>query len=162
MIGNHFSWWDGFIAYHINRKILKKRFHVMMLEEQLRSRMFLSRAGAYSVRKGSRTVVESIKYTRELLQNKNNLVVIYPQGEIASIHQKPVRFEKGFSRFTSGAGQDFKVVFYAALMDYYSDRKPSLNIYLKEVEEDVEEIAGWFEDKYNEFLSECVSSQKPE
>ncbi len=41
VIGNHFSWWDGLFVGHANRKLFKKKFHVMMLEEQLRPRMFL-------------------------------------------------------------------------------------------------------------------------
>ncbi len=68
LIGNHFSWWDGFIANFLNIKVFHRKFHVMMLEEQLNSRRFLNKAGAYSIKKGSRSVIESMQYTVELAE----------------------------------------------------------------------------------------------
>ncbi|MCA1747958.1 MAG: hypothetical protein LC655_09695, partial [Bacteroidales bacterium] len=33
LIGNHFSWWDGFLALDINQRLFGRLFHIMMLEE---------------------------------------------------------------------------------------------------------------------------------
>jgi 1-acyl-sn-glycerol-3-phosphate acyltransferase len=33
---NHFSWWDGFFIDFVSRKLLKKNFYVIMLDEQLK------------------------------------------------------------------------------------------------------------------------------
>ncbi|MFP4526521.1 MAG: hypothetical protein ACLFNL_09025, partial [Bacteroidales bacterium] len=71
LIGNHFSWWDGFIANYLNMVVFKKRFHIMMLEEQLKPRMFLNKAGAYSIKKQTRDVVNTLNYTVELMKDKN-------------------------------------------------------------------------------------------
>ena len=161
MIGNHFSWWDGFIAGYINMKVLKKKLHIMMLEEELRPRMFLNRTGAYSIRKGSRDMLATIDYTAELLNDSNNLVVMFPQGEFQSIYQHPVTFGRGVQLISSRAGHEFQLLFYAALIDYFSSRKPSLNIYLQEFPAILSQSGASLESAYNEFLSACYKQQVP-
>lgn len=130
MIGNHFSWWDGFIALNINQRYFRKKFHIMMLEEQLRDRMFLNKAGAYSLNKGQRSMLETFSYTQELLSDPGNLVVMYPQGRIFSMHDQPYVFEKGWFRIIERLEQPVQLVFYYALVDYFSHRKPTMNIYV--------------------------------
>ncbi len=51
ILANHFSKWDGFIQYRINRILYRRKFHVMMLEEQLLKHPILRKGGAFSVRK---------------------------------------------------------------------------------------------------------------
>lgn len=161
LIGNHFGWWDGFIANLLNNYVFKRKIHIMMLEDQLSSRMFLNKAGAYSIKKGSRSIFESLTYTIQLLERKENLVVLYPQGEFESQYRRPVRFEKGIERIMKGAGPRIHLVFYAALADYFSHRKPSLSIYLKEVRLEIAPDARELECAYNEFLEGCVTRQQP-
>jgi hypothetical protein len=160
MIGNHFSWWDGFIANLINIRILHRRFHVMMLEDQLAGREFLNKAGAYSIKKGGRSAVESLRYTAELLQGDENLVVLYPQGEFQSLYTRRIKFEKGIQVIASQVNKDFHLLFYVALADYFSDKKPFLNIYLREVSRELALNAGELESAYNRFLDECILQQK--
>ena len=161
MIGNHFSWWDGFIAGLINQEIFRKKMHIMMLEEQLRRRMFLNKAGAYSIKKGSRDTLVSLKYTADLLGDLKNLVVLYPQGEFESAHQYPVTFEKGIEKISSFTENDFQLVFYAALTDYFSHRKPRLSIYLAEIPQSLSVSVTDLESAYNDFLRDCIDQQKP-
>jgi 1-acyl-sn-glycerol-3-phosphate acyltransferase len=130
MIGNHFSWWDGFLALQINQRLFGRRFHIMMLEEQLRARMFLNKSGAYSIRPGHRSMVETFAYTRELLSDPGNLVTMYPQGKLYSMHDQPFVFEKGWYRIVERLEQPVQMVLYFALVDYFSHRKPTLNIYV--------------------------------
>lgn len=130
MIGNHFSWWDGFIALYINMKLFRRRFHILMLEEQLKERMFLNKSGAYSIRKGHRSMVETFSYTRSILADPGNMVVMYPQGKIFSIHDHPFTFEKGWFRILEKLERPVQLIFYHALVDYYSWRRPTLNIYV--------------------------------
>lgn len=130
MVGNHFSWWDGFLALHINMETFNRKFHIMMLEEQLEGRMFLNKAGAYSIKRGSRSMIESLNYTNELLTDPAHMVVMFPQGAIQSIHDQPQRFEKGWYRVIERLKTPVQFVFYHALVDYYSHRKPTLNISL--------------------------------
>ena len=160
MIGNHFSWWDGFIANLINIRMLHRRFHVMMLEDQLAGREFLNKAGAYSIKKGGRSAVESLRYTAELLQEDQNLVVLYPQGEFQSLYTRRIKFEKGIQVIASQVKKEYHFLFYVALADYYSDKKPFLNIYLREVSRELALDAGELESAYNRFLDECILQQK--
>ena len=162
LIGNHFSWWDGFIANLLNIKVFHRKFHVMMLEEQLSNRMFLNKAGAYSIKKGSRSVIASLQYTVDLLAREENLVVLYPQGEFESIYRQPVRFEKGISSIASRVQNKFQLLFYVALVDYFSHRQPSLGIYLLEVPQEIALNALGLESAYNAFFSECIMQQKSE
>ncbi len=152
LIGNHFSWWDGFIAYYLNDRLFRRIYHVMMLEEQLRDRMFLNKAGAFSIDKGKRSMVESLSYAADLLQTKDNLLVLYPQGKFQSIHHRPVQFEKGFVVILEKAAESgFQMIFYVALTDYYEYRKPMLHIYLKEVSYFAGMTADDLEAAYNAF-----------
>jgi len=160
MIGNHFSWWDGFIANLININILHRKFHVMMLEEQLAVRKFLNKAGAYSIKKGGRSAVASLQYTAELLQENGNLVVLYPQGEFQSLYTRQIKFEKGIQIIASQVKKEYHLLFYAALVDYFSDKKPFLNIYYREVSLELALNAGELESAYNRFLDECILQQK--
>ena len=160
MIGNHFSWWDGFIAYRLNDLFLHKKFHVMMLEEQLATRMFLNKVGAFSIKRGSRSVIESLSYASSLLYEPENLVVLYPQGTITSLHRRPVIFEKGTERIIDGASDKLMILFYVALPDWFSEKKPGLTIRVTEYPA-TDRSASALEEAYNKFFNECISKQLP-
>ena len=162
MIGNHFSWWDGFIANFINLRILHRKIHVMMLEEQLAGRKFLNKAGAYSIRKKNRSAFESLRYSAELLSGKDNLVVLYPQGEFQSLFLRPVSFGKGVKVIISYALNDFQLIFYAALPEYFSSKRPSLTIYYAEADRNLLQNPGALENEYNRFLESSVNQQRPD
>jgi 1-acyl-sn-glycerol-3-phosphate acyltransferase len=129
VIGNHVSWWDGFWVYYLNKRFLKKKLHVMMLESQLKHRRFLTRIGAFSIEPGSRDMVHSLNYSAHLLQQPGHLVVMYPQGEIASLSAGVLPFKNGVVQVIKKASIQ-QVLFYVALLDYFSHRKPVLTLYL--------------------------------
>jgi 1-acyl-sn-glycerol-3-phosphate acyltransferase len=133
IIGNHISWWDGFWVLCLNKKLLKKKLHVMMLEEQLEQRRFLAKFGAYSIQPNSRTVIETLNYTVDLLSDANNSVLLYPQGKFGSVVQNEFHFERGIE-FVLKKCPPVQLLFYAAFVDYFSNRKPTLYCYLKEIE----------------------------
>lgn len=158
LMGNHFSWWDGFFAYYLNMEIFHKQYHVMMLEEQLQKNRILNKIGAYSIQPGSRHIRESLMYTRDLLKDPQNLVVFYPQGKIESMHTQPLHFESGMEMILKGL-ENVQVVFYAALIDYFSQKKPGLNLYLNTYRG--ERTTEKLEEAYNSFLSQCKIRQTP-
>ena len=162
MIGNHFSWWDGFIANLINIKILHRKIHVMMLEEQLSGRKFLNRAGAYSIKKGSRSALESLRYSAELLSENINLVVLYPQGEFQSMFLRPVSFGQGVKIIHSYAVKEFQLIFYVALPEYFSHRRPCLTVYFAEADRGLLQNPWELENEYNRFLESSVNQKRPE
>jgi 1-acyl-sn-glycerol-3-phosphate acyltransferase len=157
LICNHVSWWDGFWVMFANLKVFHRTFHFMMLEEQLRKYSFFIKCGGYSVTKGHRSVIESIDYTIEILGAKENLVMLFPQGKIASVYEQSIHFERGLERILKAVHGTVQVVFVANLIDYFSTPKPSLFIYVQEwksMNTGIHQI----QDDYNVFYKECVAS----
>jgi 1-acyl-sn-glycerol-3-phosphate acyltransferase len=161
LIGNHFSWWDGFFAYYLNYSIFRRKFHVMMLEEQLAVRMFLNKAGAYSIKRGSRTVIDSLRYTASLLSGRDNLVVLFPQGQIQSQYRYPVKFERGIERIINSAEYDYPIIFYVAAVDWFSSKKPVLTFRLSEFVPERPVTHAAVEQAFNTHLEASLNKQIP-
>ncbi len=128
-----------------------------MLEEQLRKRMFINRCGAFSVRKDSRELIESVNYAVGLLDDPNTLVCLYPQGQIQSQYLGDLDFESGASWILRKSKADVQVWFCVGLVDYFGKPKPVIRFYLKEYEGDKTNEA--LEAAYNEFRNQCIKNQ---
>ena len=158
IIANHFSWWDGFFVVYLNYKLFHKKFHVMMLEEQLKKYRILSKAGAFSVDKKKRSVVESIDFCISLLDDPSNILLFYPQGEIQSSYHYPVKFETGLLKILQGTDSEFQMIFLVVLTDYFSNKRPVLTMNL--IEYKGQYSHDEIEEAYNDFLAKCIQSQK--
>jgi 1-acyl-sn-glycerol-3-phosphate acyltransferase len=156
LLSNHLSWWDGFWAMYVNLKLLKRRFHFMMLEEQLKRYSFFIHVGGYSVKNRARSLVESINYTAELLCDNRNMVLLFPQGRITSIYDQTFIFGKGVEYILRKVEGKVQIIFMANLVDYFSNEKPSLFIYLKEYKPS-EYKTEKIQEEYNRFYSECIT-----
>lgn len=157
LIANHVSWWDGFWAMYLKLKLLKRKFYFMMREDQLRKFRFFNYTGAFSVHKKSRETIETLQYASSVLKNSENMLLIYPQGKIRSLYDADFTFEQGIERILRSKENDIQVVFSANLVDYFSQPKPSLYIY-------VENYRGAFslrelEAAYRAFYRRCVKTQ---
>lgn len=159
MLGNHISWWDGFIAQYLNIEFFNRKLHIMMLEEQLEKRMFLNKTGAYSIKKGDRSAVESLNYTAELLKDPGNLLILFPQGKIHSMHDTPVTFEKGWFRIFRQLQDPVQVIFFITLIDYFSSRKPFLHLYLYDYDYTGKSLEAMSAD-FNNCMQKSVEHQK--
>lgn len=126
IIANHFSWWDGFFIALLNVEKFHKKFHVMMLEEQLKKNWFFQHTGAFSVRKNSKSIIESLSYSAELLQNPENLVTYFPQGRFESVNQGELHFEKGVEWLLKNLKNEVLVIFVANQVDYFEWARPHL------------------------------------
>ena len=131
LIANHYSWWDGFLLFHLNKLLFKKKFHIMILEETIIKHGFLKYVGSFSVSKTSRSMLETLKYAGSLLNDPENLVVIFPQGKLYSNFVDEVNFEKGLERIINFSRQNFNYVFAASFTEEFSEPKPTQFIYLK-------------------------------
>jgi 1-acyl-sn-glycerol-3-phosphate acyltransferase len=157
LIMNHMSWWDGFWALYLNMKLFHRKFHFMMLEEQLRKYSFFNKCGGYSVSKHTRSIVETLEYTVELLSDNKNLVLLFPQGKIESLYSKSYIFEPGIEYILKKLNQPVQLVFVANLVEYLSNPRPTLFVYLKEctsVSRSVEDIQSDYTAFYNQCLME--------
>ena len=156
LLQNHFSYYDGYWSMYLCHKIFKRRFHVMMLEEQMKTRMFLTRCGVFSVRKNSRDLIESLNYAAGLLQNPNNVVTIYPTGEIISHHRQNFSFQSGFARLVNNECRP-AIALAVVLVDYFSLIRPEIRIYVENYTG--ERTAEAIEKAYHSFYQLCILKQ---
>lgn len=131
LLANHFSWWDGFFLFYLNRIFLRKRFYIMAIEENYKRLWFLKYLGAFSLRKNSRSVIETLEYAGKLLNDPNNVVVIFPQGKLHSSQTDEIHFEKGLINLINSSDKTFQYLFVVMLSDYFQHRKPTLTCYLQ-------------------------------
>jgi hypothetical protein len=96
---NHFSWWDGFFAYELNRVFYKKNFWVAMLERELSKNPFLKKIGATSITQGNikETLLQLERY-RDQIENSDNLCLVwFSQGELQNLSSYPIKLKKGIN-----------------------------------------------------------------
>ncbi len=159
IISNHFSWWDGFIQLQLNNRFFKRKFHVMMLEEQLNKFMILNKGGAFSVQKNSRDIINSLNYSVEILSKKENLLLMFPQGEIQSIYTNNYIFDTGLNYLLKNKKDDIQLIFNINLVDYFSESKPTLSIYFKKYIFESTSNLLEIEAAFNEFAGFCKTQQ---
>jgi 1-acyl-sn-glycerol-3-phosphate acyltransferase len=96
LIPNHSTWWDGFFVYLLNEEILKREIYLMMLDRQLAKYKFFARIGAFGITPGDKeNVQESLNYTVALLQKKNVMITMFPQGILLPWGKRPLNYKKG-------------------------------------------------------------------
>ena len=157
LIGNHIGWWDGFWAMYLKLEVVKRRFHFMMQEDQLLRFRFFNYTGAFSVNRKSREVVESVQYAASLLEDPENMVLIYPQGRLQSLYASQFLFEKGIERILQGREGEVQLLMSVNMIDYLAHRKPTLYIYLRDYEGPFRREA--LEEAYNRFYADCLTIQ---
>ena len=152
LLANHFGWWDGFLLYWLNHLLLKKRFHIMILEDTVRKVFFLKYMGAFSVVKNSRSMMESLAYAGELLQDPQNMVLIFPQARLYSNFIDDIHFERGLLRVIKKAAGKFQYVFAATFIENFQHKKPTVNVYVQSSVMDtnsIEELKDLFQAHYD-------------
>lgn len=157
LIGNHIGWWDGFWAMYLKLEVVKRRFHFMMQEDQLLRFRFFNYTGAFSVNRKSREVVESVQYAASLLEDPENMVLIYPQGRLQSLYASQFFFEKGIERILQCREGEVQLLMSVNMIDYLAHRKPTLYIYLRDYEGPFRREA--LEEAYNRFYADCLTIQ---
>ena len=92
---------------------------------------YVKHGGAFSIDKQSREILQSLGYAAELLNDPQNLVLIFPQGKLYSNFVNTVQFEKGIMRVMEKANGKFQLLFAATFVQYLKHKKPTATIYLK-------------------------------
>ncbi|WP_426669614.1 1-acyl-sn-glycerol-3-phosphate acyltransferase [Mucilaginibacter sp. McL0603] len=134
LIANHFSFWDSLILYIINQKVLKKTFHVMVREDTTLHLKYVKYGGAFSINKKSKEMLESLDYAAKLLDDPQNLVLIFPQGKLYSNFVNEINFEKGIMKVIQKAEENFQLLFATTFIQYFKHKKQSVTVYLKQEE----------------------------
>lgn len=125
---NHFSWWDGFLIYFAWRKYFtQKRFHLMMLERQLQRYWFFRKVGCFSIdTESDRGSLETVRYTRALLSESSNLVVLFPQGKIEPVDIQTPAIKKGLVYFTADIDSPVTILPTAFRIEYGEEKLPDI------------------------------------
>ncbi|MET0405738.1 MAG: lysophospholipid acyltransferase family protein [Cystobacter sp.] len=92
---NHSNWWDGFVLHQLGRAAGWDTYCVME-EKNLTRYRFLSRIGAFSIRRGEATSsLETVRYARSLLARPRAMVCIFPEGELRPYGTRTLKLERG-------------------------------------------------------------------
>lgn len=127
---NHFSWWDGFFIYNLMKKMSSRKLHIMMLENQLERYWFFKKVGAFSINPSNpKSIYKSFLYSKEVLNNPDNFLVIYPQGEIEPFDKENYTIRKGIRNFVSGYKQKAVLLPITFKIHFDNERKPK--VYLR-------------------------------
>ena len=153
LLANHYSWWDGFIFYQLNRLIFKKRPYVMVLETTLKRWPFMRHLGAFSITPHSKGMLQSLTYAARLLDDPDNLLLIFPQGKLYSNFMDVIPFETGLSQIVAQSSKNFEYIMAASFIEYFDHSKPSVNVYLKSAVisgEDINTLKNVYNQHYNQ------------
>jgi 1-acyl-sn-glycerol-3-phosphate acyltransferase len=124
LIPNHSTWWDGFFVYLLNEEILKRELYLMMLDRQLAKYKFFSRIGAFGITPGDKeNVKESLNYTVELLQKKNVMITMFPQGVLLPWGKRPLNFKKGIKSIIKRYGEPVNILPLAMRAEYGGEQR---------------------------------------
>jgi len=124
---NHFSWWDGFFIDYVMRRYSDRILYIMMLEEQLKRYWFFRNLGAYSIDlHNPNKVIESIQYTQQIVNNPENFVVYYSQGEIRPYDERPLAIKPGLQKVLTGLKTPSVVVPAAFKIQYGNEQTPDV------------------------------------
>ena len=129
----------------------------MMLEDQLKSRMFINKVGAFSIKKTSRSAIESLAYSSEILSGRDNLLLMFPQGKFETLYTRIFSFEPGIEKIIKGLALAPDVWFMVNLVEYFANQKPSLFIRTKKYDGQLSKEG--MQEGYNQFFNDCVAKQ---
>lgn len=124
---NHFSWWDGFfVDFLVRITDINKKFHIIMLEEQLKNYWFFKFLGAAGFNPSNpKSVLKLSNYINNLLKSPNNLVVFYPQGEI-QIYDFDLHLKEGLSYLLKKINSDVDIYYPFFKIQYFDKKFPDL------------------------------------
>jgi 1-acyl-sn-glycerol-3-phosphate acyltransferase len=125
ILPNHGSWWDGLFLYHLNRRLLGRRLHLMVLEEHVACFGFLRRLGAFSIRPGRRgEVAASLSYAASVLGDPANALALFPQGCIRHPARRPLGFQRGLERILEEHARPVAILPLAMRCEFYENQRP--------------------------------------
>lgn len=158
LLANHFSWWDGFFMFQLNRLVFKKEFHVLVTEEEYKRHWFLKYLGVFAAEGKGKDVLETLLYAGKLLDDPKNLVLLFPQGKLCPVYSDHIAFEKGVMQIVNASKKEFQIVFAANLISY-KERKPRVQTYLENWEAEEYMSLQLLKSEYNKHYDQAVKKQ---
>lgn len=159
LLANHFSWWDGFLMFQLNRVSFKKKFHVLVTNEDYEQNWYLKYVGAFAAVNRGKDVVETLIYAGKLLNDSENIVLVFPQGKLYTSYIDSIVFEKGVMQIINASRKKFQIVFSATLVDYFGRRKPQAKTYLSNWEAEEYISLQLLKSEYNKHYEQALKAQ---
>ena len=104
----HPSWWDGYAALLLHRKVFQRSFegYLMMDERQLRRYRFFTWLGVFSVSlTDRREAARSLAYVAgKLAERRDRYLWMFPEGKLTPTERRPLRLYPGVARIAQQAG----------------------------------------------------------
>jgi 1-acyl-sn-glycerol-3-phosphate acyltransferase len=123
---NHISWWDGFFIDYLARRFIHRKGYIMMLQEQLSRYWFFKKIGAFSIDPSStKGIAETVNYTQGIVNNPQNFLVFYPQGDIEPYEKRPLILKRGLKLFLKRISE-VQVLQLGFKIEYYNKKKPAV------------------------------------
>jgi hypothetical protein len=130
LLPNHSTWWDGFFAYLLNKKLFARIGYLMMLEEQLAKYRFFAKIGAYSVNpKLPKSVLASLHYSVSLLRQKpmpRPMLCIFPQGDLQPWDARPLNYKRGLEWLLQKYAQPVNILPLAIRVEFLGEQRPEV------------------------------------
>ncbi|RZK74184.1 MAG: glycerol acyltransferase [Pedobacter sp.] len=159
LLANHFSWLDGFLMFYLNRLSFKKKFHVLVTNEDYEQNWYLKYVGAFAAVNKGKDVVETLLYAGQLLDDADNLVLVFPQGKLYTSYTDSIVFEKGVMQIINASRKKFQIIFSATLVDYFGKRKPQARTYLNSWEAEEYISLQLLKSEYNKHYEQALKDQ---
>lgn len=155
MYANHSNWWDGFIAYLLTNRVLRKDDYLMMDIEQMKKYSFFRHIGVFSVDRNVPTeAVRSLTYAAELLSGTKKYMWIFPQGEMLPQDRRPLKFFSGITKIAEKTG-NINLVPVCFRYEFIKEQRPEVFISIGKPET----ISGKIPDELTESLRTTLESQ---
>lgn len=128
---NHFSFWDGFLAFYVSYKLMlkngmMKRVYIMSLKKQMEMKWWLKYCGSFSVEPGKLSIRESFEYAAEMLSQPGNVLLFFPQGILESMHVRDIELKEGIAEIVPRITGDCQLIWTSNIIEYFESIKPSV------------------------------------
>lgn len=103
VVANHPSWWDPMIAIFLAEFLAKERVHYAPIEDVMLEKYgVFKRLGFFGVEKDTVAGLKDfLRVGHHIVQNKNAVIWVTPQGEFADVRKRPIELKSGFSQLAS-------------------------------------------------------------
>lgn len=131
LMSNHFSFWDGPLAFYLIRQAIDKRqpltsIKIMVMKKQMEMNKWLKYVGCFSISPGIAAMEKSLNYAAESLNESGNLLLMYPQGNLESSHVREIKFKEGIANIIPKIKGDCQLIWCSTLTEYFESIKPTV------------------------------------
>lgn len=162
----HSNWWDGLVGYNLCKRFFNKKINIMV--EELNRFPILSLVGAFSVDKTSpQQAIKALKYSVEVLKDKEKVIWIFPQGIINPPNARPIEFQTGLTYIAQNSIKEYGGINLCPLAINYAflrEDKPEIivdvgePIILTDATQDRHELTKYLENNFTQLCDKQLDN----